>query len=44
MKKWMKIGEKWMKLKNTTKLRTKLRGNGVLASLAYGKFEEEYEI
>jgi hypothetical protein len=33
-----------MKLKNTTKLRTKLRGNGVLASLAWGKFEELYEI
>jgi hypothetical protein len=26
------------------KLREKLRGNGVLASLAWGKFEELYEI
>ena len=25
-------------------MRKKLRGNGVLASLAYGKFEEAYEI
>ena len=36
--------KKLMKLKNTTKLRTKLRGNGVLASLAWGKFEGVYEI
>ncbi len=44
MKKSRKIEEDFKKLNKTSKLRTKLRGNGVLASLAYGKFEEEYEI
>jgi hypothetical protein len=43
MKKWMKIGEKW-KIEETGKLSKWLLGNGVLASLAYGKFEEEYKI
>ena len=31
-------------MNKTSKSRTKLRGNGVLASLAWGKFEELYEI
>jgi hypothetical protein len=38
------IEVKVKKLNKHMKLREKLRGNGVLASLAWGKFEELYEI